>query len=529
MSKIYLSVCLLFLATSSLKAQDENLSNSFTYKVVATQLSFPWEVLYGPDDSLWVTESRDYKITKIHPGNGGKRTILNLGARKNFAHYVDGSNNHYARIAGVDHPWPQGGLEGMVLHPQFLTGKPYLYVIYVRSWDSAKANKAGEFYTSRIERYTYNLTTKTLGSPTTIIDTIPGSSDHNSGRLTIGPDMKLYASVGDMGAGQFGNKNRKNYAQNLDAYQGKVLRFNLEEDADVATGGDPLKRWIPNDNPYINSTNGNRSAVYSFGHRNVQGLVWAHFNSGDSLIVNEHGPQTDDELNLVSKARNYGHPLVNGFCDGNMNGISNGPFTPGATGSATSEQNACTNFNLKEPISTYGTTDLTPATDPEGSNATWPTVGPSSVDFYQASKYTSNIPNWGNSVLITTLRAGRVIRVKMKADGSGIQTPVEQVEYFRGANNRFRDLAISPSGTKIYVAVDSAVQTSGPTTGVGSGTLPNFPGSILEFTYFQTLLSLDSVPVAVYADRKDFVIYPNPVVDKLTVVGKRNVVANQIG
>jgi aldose sugar dehydrogenase len=267
MKKLYITVWGILFFTLLTKAQvtPSDSSSSFTYRVLASNLSYPWEVLYGPDDSLWVTEARAYKITKISPVNGGKRTILDLSGNKNFFQFIDGSGNRFARVGVSDKPWPQGGMQGLALHPQFLTGKPYLYVSYIYRWDSTSVTtNGGEFFSTKIERYTYNTVTKTLGSPVTIIDTLPGSSDHNSGRLAIGPDLKLYYTIGDMGAGQFGNKARLHCAQNTDYYQGKILRFNTEQDTDPTDATDPFNKWIPNDNVYFNSVNGKRSAVYSF-------------------------------------------------------------------------------------------------------------------------------------------------------------------------------------------------------------------------------------------------------------------------
>src|SRR5205085_4116779 len=112
---------------------------------------------------------------------------------------------------------------------------------------------------------------------------------------------------------------------------------------------------------------------------------------------------------------------------------------------------------------------------------TWPTVAPSSIDFYSANK----IPGWKNSLLISCLKAGRVYRVQLNATGTGLLNyagGVDTTSYFRG-QGRFRDLAISPDGLKIYVACDASGQTSGPTGSFnGGGSPPPNAGSILEFS-----------------------------------------------
>lgn len=527
MKKVYFAGFFILCCLQFVTAQNPwDQSTSFTYRVLATNLGYPWEITYGPDDSLWVTEARRYRVVKVSTVDGGKRTILDLNNQKNFTRNIVTSGTTpppgtYANVAGVNHPWPQGGLQGLALHPGLLNGFPYVYVAYIYRWDSSSVTtNGGEFFTTKIVRYTYDTALKTLHSPVTIIDTIPGSSDHNSGRLTIGPDTLLYYSIGDMGAGQFGNKLRPHHGQELDYYQGKILRFNTMPDNDPVDASDPFNKWIPNSNSYFNSVNGKRSAVYSYGHRNVQGLVWGEINSGDSLYAVEHGPQTDDELNGISKMRNYGYPYTTGFSDGNMNGISNGPFTAATSGGNT-EQNLYITHNVKAPLSTFNTTDASPATDPEGSNSSWPTVAPSSLDFYGNSNVANQIPNWKNSLLITTLKDGRIIRLKLNANGTAIVG--SPVEYFTGTTNRFRDLALNPDGITIYVATDSGYVTSGPTAGVPPASMPAYAGTILEFKYASSLLALGDDPVNPVTNRKDFKIYPNPVTQMLYVQGKRNV------
>ena len=113
--KIFISVSCLTLIGHISYCQNE----SFTKRVVnpGYQLKSAWELLWGPDDSLWVTENRAYTISRINPVNGGKQKLIDLNSMKNFA-----------STAGV---WPQGGLMGMALHPQIFSGKSYLYVAYV--------------------------------------------------------------------------------------------------------------------------------------------------------------------------------------------------------------------------------------------------------------------------------------------------------------------------------------------------------------------------------------------------------------
>ncbi|HMK27314.1 MAG TPA: PQQ-dependent sugar dehydrogenase [Chitinophagaceae bacterium] len=404
-------------------------SESFTMRTILANQRMPHDLVYGPDGNIWFTERFAGKVSFVNPVTSVKTTALTLGSAMVLA-------------GGQD------GLMGLALHPQFLTGKPYVYISYTYQSLSNTVRK------TRIERYIYNPGTQLLESPVTILQDIPGSNDHNSARIAIGPDLKLYYSVGDMGAGQFDNINRPNNAQNLNIYEGKILRLNTE-----LVGGS----WIPADNPYSNG--GQPTAVYSFGHRNAQGLVWGNVNGVNILYSDEHGPYSDDEINTIERGRNYGWPNVIGWCDGNYNGRTTGGYT------IVNEQNNCTTLNAKEPLRS-----IFPSGNPPsgGDLMLWPTVAPSGADFYGSNA----IPGWQNSLLITNLKKGTVARYKLSNDGQSILS--DTIHYFAGLG-RFRDVVISPDGMKIYVACDSSGSTSGPTG--GTTTTPANPGSILEFTY----------------------------------------------
>ena len=149
-------------------------------------------------------------------------------------------------------------------------------------------------FKTRIVRYDYQYSTHSLSNPQVIIESLNGSNDHNSGRLTIGKISGvsyLFYTIGDMGAGQFNNINRTNNAQTRDTLEGKVLRFNLEPDGDAGA----LDKWIPNDNPYTDA-NSKVTAVWSWGHRNGQGIA---FGSNGILYQSEQQDKSDDEVNII--------------------------------------------------------------------------------------------------------------------------------------------------------------------------------------------------------------------------------------
>jgi len=444
-------------------------SESFSVRTVVDKQRMPHDLVYGPDNNIWYTERFAGKVSFVDPSTGVKTSVLTLGSKM-------------VLVSGQD------GLMGLALHPNFLTGSPYVYISYTYQSLSSTVRK------TRIERYTYNFSTKLLEQPVTVLENIPGSNDHNSARIAIGPDLKLYYSVGDMGAGQFDNTSRTNNAQNLSIYEGKILRLNTE----LVSGS-----WIPQDNPYTNG--GQPTAVYTFGHRNPQGLVWGNVNGSDILYSSEHGPFSDDEINIIERGRNYGWPQVAGYCDGNYNGKVIGGFT------VVDEQANCVALNAKEPLRS-----IFPSSNPpsDGDNMTWPSMAPSGTDFYGST----GIPGWQNSLLIASLKKGVIIRYKLSNDGQSIIS--DTINYFRGMG-RFRDVVVSPDGLKIYVACDSSGSTSGPTGNVT--TTPANPGSILEFTYqpptITKALTQQLAESTVQNDLRDKAIdvYPNPASNYIVV------------
>ena len=246
MTMLKLNTVLLLFGLIFVKAgQTQN--EPFSKRVVVSGLNSPWEITYGPSDSLWVTENFSYLVKRINIGNGGSTTLLNLSSSKNFAQNDGGR-------------WPQGGLMGLAIHPNLYSSdpvvraaKPWVYIAYVFSRPtgqtcSTNANSSNQCnFLTRIVRYDYN--GNSLTNPVIILDNMPGSNDHNSGRLKICPDLKLYYTIGDMGAGQFNNASRTNNAQALDVLEGKILRLNTESDGDA--GADA---WVPNDNPFYNGS-----------------------------------------------------------------------------------------------------------------------------------------------------------------------------------------------------------------------------------------------------------------------------------
>lgn len=442
-------------------------------------LNDPWEVIYGPDNFLWITESRGYKVYRMNASTGVKTTVLDISRNSTFLN-GNSANPFNLQFDFAARGNPQGGLAGMAIHPDF-ANKPYVYISYIHKYVTELPTNQGKFFLNNIVRFTYNSGTNKLEDPVSLCDTLPGSGDHNSQRMIIAPvngTNYLFYAAGDMGAGQFANANRPIHSHQIEYYEGKILRFNLEPENDPATSFDD---WIPDNNPF--NLPGKQSAVWAYGIRNNQGFAYANFNGVDRLYGSSHGPFTDDEINILEEAKDYGHPYVIGFRgDGNYNGAKAGVGT-GTLPLINDEDAYATNTiglnTYRDPIFCFynaprGTTGTAGSVQyiynqfnsGNQNNASWPSLGTAGMDYYN---YTA-IPGWKNSLILATLKGGRIERMKLTADGSAIVPPgtdpsdkEDVIDYFR-STNRFRDVALSQDGRSVFFVIDRSQTTSGPTT-----------------------------------------------------------------
>ncbi|ESU29130.1 quinoprotein glucose dehydrogenase [Flavobacterium limnosediminis JC2902] len=463
-------------------------------------LDNPYTLLYGPDGYLWITERANGEISRFNASSGAQDLLVDITA--------------VYSTAGQD------GLMGMALHPQLGqgTGNDYVYVAYTYNSSGRKL---------RISRFTYSITGNNgvLGSEMTLLQGLPASNDHNSGRLVIGPDLKLYYSIGDQGNNQFGNACTSIKAQVLpvsptdySAYQGKILRINLDGS-------------VPADNPTLS---GVVSHVYSYGHRNAQGLV---FGSNGKLYASEHGPKSDDELNTIESGKNYGWPHIAGYND-NMaytycNWSTASPCNSGnfsdhncpATVTPALESSWAAPVNYKNPIATWGTVDNSYNFQAGCGFVCWPTVGPSGMRLYEYNL----IPGWGTSVLSTTLKRGRIYRATLSADGESVM-PIanpepdgtnDDFEELWYTQNRYRDIVAAPDGITFYIITDSSGSTSGPSNN-NSISISN-PGIIIKVQYTGTVLGNSDFRLA-----QALQLVPNPATTtfKLSTNDQSTVVTN---
>lgn len=444
----------------------------FRKTVVTSGLDGPWEMTWGPDNKLWVTERTGKRVTRVDPATGEKHTAIT--------------------IREVSAPGGQDGLLGMALDPELLKDPShnFVYVAYTyvdeskgpTPWLNGPQNPYRYLY-GKIVRLKYQPADETLSDPADLITGLPVGNDHVSGRLKIGPDRKLYFTVGDEGHNQLGNFCFPIEAQRLPtqqeitnrnyvAYVGKSLRINLDGS-------------IPSDNPKLA---GVVSHVYTYGHRNMQGI---DFGPDGTLYASEQGPKTDDEINILKPGKNYGWPFVAGMKDNKayeyarwadstvpcsqltFSDLSIPPSVPRQPESAFHEP-------FEEPIATMFTVPSDyPFTSPACMGVDflcWPTVAASSIEYYASNG--KGIPGWDKVLLITTLKRASLYVLPLTADGQAAAGHMSR--YFQ-TENRYRDTAVNPNGRTIYIATDPGGLSEGLNGGV-AGRMQD-PGAILAFTY----------------------------------------------
>ena len=221
-------------------------------RVVAENLDVPWGIAFLPDGDALVTE-RDTASLLLVSAAGD---VTPLGT-----------------VPGVT-PTSEGGLLGVAVSPTYADDQTVFVYATTEADNRVLSGTAEDLVAGR-------------GTP--ILTGIPRGDLHNGGRLAFGPDDKLYVTTGEI--------NQADLAQDLDSLGGKILR--IEPDGS-----------IPADNPF------DGSPVWSYGHRNVQGIAW---DDEGRMWETEFGSQLWDEVNLIEPGNNYGWPAAEGT--GNLDGM----------------------------------------------------------------------------------------------------------------------------------------------------------------------------------------------------------------
>lgn len=365
---------------------------------IITGLDIPWEIQWGPDGYIWTTE-RFGRISRIDPGSGTQDVILDISDQV----YQSG----------------ESGLLGMVLHPDF-ENEPFIYTAYTY-------NSSGQIF-EKIVRFTYQ--DGELINEFILLDNIQGNSTHDGCRMIILPDNTLLLSTGDA--------QNQPAAQNINHLSGKTIRLNLDGS-------------VPDDNPFTGNP------VYTFGHRNPQGLF---YGPNGIIYSSEHGPSTDDEFNIIEAGQNYGWPNVHGFCD------------------LPAEKEFCDANDVFEPIEAWT-----------------PTVAASDIVYYNHDA----IPEWENHILMTTLKNKRIYDLELDETGTSV---LSQNQFFTNWWGRLRDILVGPDG-EIYLA----------TSGENWSNTDPFTHSIIKIQNPEYV----SVGDKIDQSQNSVKLFPTPVKDKLQI------------
>jgi glucose/arabinose dehydrogenase len=343
--------------TSTTTVPSGGTTTTMTTGVLSEDLSVPWGVAFLPDGNILITERSGQLLELSSDGN-----LL--------------AENDIDSVT----PRGEGGLLGVALHPNFASNRwVYLYETY----DSDQGTR------NRVVRYRYQ--GDDIGNQTVIIDGIPGASYHDGGRIAFGPAGEhLYITTGDAGNSQ--------EAQSTRTLNGKILRLN--------SGGS-----VPEDNPYGN-------AIYSYGHRNPQGITWGQ---DGRLWSTEHGRSGLrsglDEINLIKQGGNYGWP----YFEGDESCGQSDLYDPAAPASLSGD-----NCNVISPITH------------SGPDITW---APASAAIANNTLFFGGLR--GQAIYTAPIQTGVELRLG------------EITAYFREEFGRIRTVEVGPATEFLYVTTSN--------------------------------------------------------------------------
>ncbi|WP_339709689.1 PQQ-dependent sugar dehydrogenase [uncultured Kriegella sp.] len=328
----------------------------FTTELLVSGLQIPWGMSFLPDGSMLITEKSG---ELIHFKNGSKTEVSNVP-------------EVYQR--------GQGGLLDVALHPDY-KNNGWLYLTYA---SSDGEEKGGHTALMRAKLQNNTLVEKEVlykASPNTT------KGQHFGSRIEFDNEGYLYFSIGERGA-------RDENPQDIKRDGGKIYR--LFDD-----GG------VPEDNPFV-GTNGAKTAIYSYGHRNPQGMA-KHPETG-AIWDNEHGPQGGDEINVIKKGANYGWPVITYGINYSGTPITDKTEMPG----------------MEQPLHYWV-----------------PSIAPSGMAFVT----TDNYGDWKGSILVGSLKFQYLERLVLEGN------KVVSREKVLADEGRVRDVKEGPDGL-IYVAVE---------------------------------------------------------------------------
>ncbi|GGW79347.1 PQQ-dependent sugar dehydrogenase [Alteromonas halophila] len=342
-------------ALASLAAQSVA-SDSVNVDELATGLSHPWGMAFLPDGRMVITE-RTGTMRLYSPDEGVSEPLTGVPN-------VDAVN--------------QGGLLDITLDPNFAENQT-LYFCYSKPGQDGNSSSVAKA----------ELRNNALHNVQNIFTAQPlvDNGFHFGCRLAFDRQQHLFITLGD----------RYKYmdeAQNTDNHFGKIVRVHTDGSA-------------PDDNPFIE---GDAPEIYSYGHRNVQGLT-VHPETGKVWAM-EHGPKGGDEVNLLEKGANYGWPVITYGIDYDGDIISDKTHKEG----------------MKQPVLYWD-----------------PSIAPSGMVFYDGEPFA----DWQGDLLVGALKFTHLRRIEMEQGAPG-----DQHEYLKDRKERIRDVDVGPDGY-IYLLTDA--------------------------------------------------------------------------
>lgn len=333
--------------------------SEYRIETLTEGLQYPWALAFLPDGRMLVTE-REGRLRMIEADGTLRKEP------------IEGVPSGYKNV--------QAGLMHVALDPEFDT-TPWVYLTMAYGREDANNTRLlrGRLIDDR------------LVDVETLFDAHPAKAggSHFGGRIAFLPDNTLILTLGD-------GFDYREQAQNLDNHLGTLVRLTREGKA-------------PEDNPFYGRT-GMANEVYSYGHRNVQGIAYDRKN--DRLLINEHGPKGGDEINLIEAGANYGWPLATFGLD--YTGAQVSPFQ-------------------SRPDTVAPLLHWTPS------------IAPSALAIYDGTLF----PIWQGDLFNAALVAKEVRRVRL-VDGQ----VAEQQSLFTELDERIRDVQVGPDGA-LYLLTDS--------------------------------------------------------------------------
>ena len=336
------------------------LATSYQLTQVASSLGVPWGLVFISEDEILFTERE------------GKAGILN--SQSGNIDYLSGLPKIMAR--------GQGGLLDVATSPNYQQGD-WIYFTY--SKPVQKDQGATTLARAHLEGKSLKDWRDLL-----ITHSSTGTDSHYGSRMAFDDNNHVYFSIGDRGF--------RSNGQDLSTHAGSILRLNIDGS-------------VPDDNPFVDLKNA-LSEIWSYGHRNPQGLTWD--NNNKHLWSIEHGPRGGDEINLIEKGKNYGWPTIS---------YGKEYWAPIAVGEGTHKK------GMEQPIKIYV-----------------PSIAPSSLLYYTGDAF----KDWQGSLFAGALKLRHINRVTIDEQGK----VMAEERLFENLDERIRALVQSPEGW-IYFSTDS--------------------------------------------------------------------------